>query len=141
MSFRRRVRRPASILAPVSANEKRELELSATQLELIGLRLINRGVDLNAVCPACNRQPLRFLNRITYVSMQHLAEALSGKVNEQWVPAVLRACTNCGYIAQHSLGLMGLGDLDPGPRGEEVAAELLRAENSPSATLRDEQQA
>jgi ribosomal protein S27AE len=66
-------------------------------------RLREKGAD--KPCPRCGHLSFSVIDGFFNQTIQ---ENFSGFViGGQSIPAVVTACNNCGYIAQHSLGVLG----------------------------------
>ena len=97
----------------MSDESTRAPELSRSQMIEIAHRLRERGVS--DICPSCARSMFAIVPFIGYHNLHNTAQVLNGQINEpQQIPVVVRICGNCGFVATHSLGTIGLPDLKPG---------------------------
>ena len=79
-------------------------QLSEEQKRQIANELEKRGATLP--CPRCGNRSFILLDGyfIQPVSTEIGALVLGGPT----VPTVVTGCTNCGYLSQHALGVLGL---------------------------------
>ena len=105
---------------------KRDIDLTPNQRRRVASALVER----NALgpCTTCGHTKRTIANRLTYIMLFQLHEAISGEVTEQKIPSVLIICLNCGLITHHALNLLGLADMTP---GKESDRDLEFAENPP----------
>lgn len=67
-------------------------------------KLTSRGV--NAVCPRCGNNSFTLVDGMFVQVVQEDTDKL--RLGGTTVPTVITACTNCGFIAQHALGALGM---------------------------------
>ena len=88
-------------MATVSANTA--LTLTAEHKKKIVEALNERGAKLP--CARCGNNDFTLLDRLTAIS---LGDGRSVTLGGQVIPAALVACTKCGAIYQHAVGVLGL---------------------------------
>jgi uncharacterized Zn finger protein len=61
-------------------------------------------------CPRCSNLQFEVIGEgmITIVPERTIAWGFPSSTRSSAVPVILVSCTNCGYIAQHAAGLLGL---------------------------------
>ena len=70
----------------------------------IGAELVGRGV--NQPCPRCAARSFSVAEGyFTNALQQDLGTVMIGGVS---IPTAVVVCTNCGYLMQHALGVLGL---------------------------------
>jgi hypothetical protein len=78
--------------------------LTAEQKQIIIDRLTERGVK--TTCPMCGNRNFiladGYFNNIMQTDFQNFV--LGGPS----IPTIATACSNCGFISQHALGVLGL---------------------------------
>lgn len=91
------------------AEAKKPYRLDREELERVTAAMADRGVT--NVCARCGKsemQPLPVLMRLQFASM---AEAVTGGFAEENMPTLLTTCNNCGWVALHALGVLGLMEM------------------------------
>lgn len=62
-------------------------------------------------CPMCHKSNFTFVDGYVAISLQKdYKNIVIGE--STFVPSVMIVCNNCGFISQHSLGVLGLIDID-----------------------------
>jgi len=79
-------------------------KLTPMQKEEINERLKERGVKLP--CPRCGYKNFTLLDGYFLQSIQTQLEGIS--IGGPSFPSIVTVCNNCGYVSQHSLGILGL---------------------------------
>ena len=79
-------------------------KISKEMKEKITQTLSEKGVKK---CPMCENRSFTLLDGYSNLP---IAGDISGAliVGGQVIPSTVIVCTNCGYISQHALGIMGL---------------------------------
>jgi uncharacterized Zn finger protein len=72
------------------------------RLEEISRALTAKGVD--RPCPRCGNLQFSIIAEFSIV----LEESSSYDMGGRSIPTVIVACNECGYVAQHALGALGL---------------------------------
>jgi hypothetical protein len=94
--------------AKFNLSESRRMKLSEDAKKRIVEALTAKGV--NKPCPRCGRNEFTLLNGYFVHPLQ--PELGNYVLGGDSVPTVITACTNCGYIAQHALGALGIKPKD-----------------------------
>ena len=63
----------------------------------------------NPECPMCHNRQFTILDRYMVSPVQEDFRVSTG-VTPKTVPALTIVCTRCGFMSQHSLGILGLLD-------------------------------
>ena len=79
-------------------------ELSQEQKEEIINALIEKGVKLP--CPRCGNNNFTLLDG--YFNQTIQTELKGMVIGGPSVPSIVVACTRCGFLSQHALGVLGL---------------------------------
>jgi len=65
----------------------------------------------NPECPMCHNRHFTILDRYIISPVQEDYKGSIG-LNHKTIPALSIVCTKCGFISQHSLGILGLLEND-----------------------------
>lgn len=77
-------------------------EIASRILKALATRAANRP------CPRCGNESFALLDGLFHHTLQFsLSEVTLGGST---VPTAVLACTNCGWLAEHALGVLGLLD-------------------------------
>ena len=87
-------------------------ELTAKQQKEIIGALEKRGAKLP--CPRCGNGSFTLIGGYFNQALQTDLSAFS--IGGPSIPSAVVACTRCGFIAQHALGVLGLLPAQPKPR-------------------------
>ena len=61
----------------------------------------------NPECPMCHNRHFTILDRYVVSPVQDDYKVTTGLI-QKTIPALTIVCTKCGFISQHSLGILGL---------------------------------
>ena len=81
--------------------------LNEEQKKRIILRLSEKGAI--RACPRCGKQNFTLLDGIFNQTVQ--ADIKNLRMGGTTLPAVVISCDNCGFLSQHSIGVLGLLDM------------------------------
>ena len=74
-----------------------------------------REKGANRPCPRCGNTTFSIIDGYFNQTIQ---DDFSGfLIGGQSIPSAITACNNCGYLAQHALGILGLLDKKGGGNG------------------------
>ena len=79
-------------------------QLSEAQKKEIVQRLESKGAK--RPCPRCNNSQFTLMDGYVVHPVQSSIDSLT--IGGRNVPAIVVFCTQCGYMAQHALGALGL---------------------------------
>lgn len=63
----------------------------------------------NPKCPMCHNTTFIIVEGYKVISLQSVINHMT--LEGHFIPAVILACSKCGFISTHSLGLLGLLDI------------------------------
>jgi hypothetical protein len=70
------------------------------------VKILNEERHVNLPCPRCNNKHFTLVNGYFTHTLQSTQNEL--KIGGTTIPTVITVCSNCGFISQHAVGVLGL---------------------------------